>query len=176
MKALQHFAAAILLCCLFISGCAKKEGQGDSAGGNHSSSAASEKLADFTLKTLEGETVNLRGFEGQKVVIVNFWATWCGPCRHEIPDFNEVYSRYRERGVEILGISVDQDSETVVPPFLRSYPMTYPVLLGSPELTYQYGIRGLPTTFIIDRSGKIASRIIGMTSAARLESELAKLL
>jgi peroxiredoxin len=160
-----------------MSSCGKKDRAANStAGGNHSSSAASEKLADFTLKSLTGETVNLRGLEGQKVVIVNFWATWCGPCRREIPDFNDVYSRYRDRGVEILGISVDQDPETVVPPFLQSNPMVYPVLLGSPELTYQYGIRGLPTTFIIDRSGKIAGRIVGMTTAARLEAELAKLL
>jgi peroxiredoxin len=161
----------------------KKDHQANSAsGGNHSSSAGnngvseSDKLKDFTLKTLDGATVNLRGLEGQKVVIVNFWATWCGPCRREIPDFNEVYSRYRDRGVEVLGISVDQDSETVVPPFLQNNPMSYPVLLGSPELSYQYGIRGLPTTFVIERSGKIASRIVGMTSAARLEAELAKLL
>jgi peroxiredoxin len=182
MSVLKRFGVAIFLFGLFFCSCEKKDHQNNSTGGNHSSAAGndavseSEKLKDFTLKSLAGETVNLRGLEGQKVVIVNFWATWCGPCRREIPDFNEVYSRYRDRGVEILGVSVDQEAENVVPPFLRGNPMAYPVLLGSPELTYEYGIRGLPTTFIIDRSGKIASRIVGMTSAARLEAELAKLL
>jgi peroxiredoxin len=143
---------------------------------NHTAVSESDKLPDFTLKTLAGDEINLRQLEGQKIVVVNFWATWCGPCRREIPDFNDVYSRYRDRGVEILGVSVDESPETVVPDFLKDNPMTYPVLAGSPELTFRYGVRGLPTTFIIDRSGKVAKKIVGMTVASTLETELNKLL
>jgi peroxiredoxin len=157
------FLLTVACCALALLGC-------------NNAVSENEKLPDFTLKTLAGETINLRSLEGQKVVVVNFWATWCGPCRHEIPDFNNVYSRYRDRGVEMLGISVDQSPETEVPPFLKTNPINYPVLAGSPDLAYEYGVRGFPTTFIIDRSGRITKRIIGMTTAATLEAELEKLL
>ncbi len=180
---LKKFLLVVIGCSIALFGCGKTE-RDESAAANSKYAATDgsnavsedEKLPDFTLKTLTGETVNLRRLEGQKVVVVNFWATWCGPCRHEIPDFNEVYARYRDRGVEILGISVDQSPESEVPPFMKTNPIDYPVLVGSPELTYKYSIRGLPTTFIIDRSGRITQRIIGMTSAAKLETALQKLL
>lgn len=179
----KKFLLTVACCGMALLGCSKSNSDGSAASNNdhlaaNGSNAVSdkEKLPDFTLKTLTGETINLRSLEGQKAVVVNFWATWCGPCRHEIPDFNDVYARYRDRGVEILGISVDQSPETEVPPFLQTNPIDYPVLAGSPELTYKYGIRGLPTTFIIDRSGRITKRIVGMTKGATLEAELEKLL
>lgn len=162
---------------LLASGCKQTAQRSENSTSSNSPAVQeSEKLSDFTLTSLAGETVNLRQLEGKKIVIVNFWATWCGPCRHEIPDFNSVYSRYRDRGVEILGISVDSSPEADVPPFIKKFPIDYPVLLGSPELTYRYGIRGLPTTFIIDRYGRITTRIVGMTSASKLEAEINKLL
>lgn len=170
----------LLLICsaLLVGGCKKNETPDASAAStnNHAAVSESEKLPDFTLKSLAGDEVNLRQLEGQKVVVVNFWATWCGPCRHEIPDFNAVYSRYRERGVEFLGIAVDESPETVVPEFMQDHPISYPVLLGSPDLTFRYGVRGLPTTFIIDRNGKVTKRTIGAMSAQMLETELDKLL
>jgi peroxiredoxin len=160
-----------------LTGCEKNENHENTAStGDHTAVSESDKLPDFTLKTLTGDEINLRQLEGQKIVVVNFWATWCGPCRREIPDFNEVYSRYRDRGVEILGVSVDESPETVVPDFMHDNPMTYPVLAGSPELTFRYGVRGLPTTFIIDRSGRVAKKIVGMTAASTLETELNNLL
>lgn len=180
---IKKFLIVAAWCGIAVLGCNKSGGDGSAASNNNQpasngSNAVSEKekLPDFTLKTLAGETVNLRSLEGKKVVIVNFWATWCGPCRHEIPDFNAVYSRYRDRGVEMLGISVDQSPETEVPPFLQTNPIDYPVLAGSPDLAYKYGVRGFPTTFIIDRSGRVTKRIVGMTKAAILEAELEKLL
>jgi peroxiredoxin len=177
---LRNFPTTFALFCVVLSGCGQTEREEKSTSNNASNHvqavSESEKLPDFTLTTLSGNTINLRQLEGQKVVVVNFWATWCGPCRHEIPDFNGVYSRYRDRGVEILGVSVDQYPESVLPPFLEKIPITYPVLLGSPEMMYRYDIRALPTTFVIDRSGRIANRIVGMTSAAKLEAELKKLL
>ncbi|MDZ7292650.1 MAG: TlpA family protein disulfide reductase [candidate division KSB1 bacterium] len=174
---LKRFLLIMAGCGLIVSSCEKASRDESTASGNRSQIAnTGEKLPDFTLKTLAGDKINLRRLEGEKIVVVNFWATWCGPCRREIPDFNRVYSRYRNRGVEILGISVDQSPETEVPPFMKKNPIAYPVLIGSPELTLRYGVRALPTTFIIDHSGKIRRRIIGMTSAATLEAELEKLL
>src|SRR5574342_1440382 len=99
----------LVLCGLILTGCAKKEEAKDGTASNHKTAIAdSEKLPDFTLKTLKGDEINLRQFEGQKVVVVNFWATWCGPCRREIPDCNEIYSRYSSRGVEFPGVAVDE--------------------------------------------------------------------
>lgn len=174
---LKKFLLTLVVGGIAAIGCGPKENNtAKTAARNNHTVSESEKLPDFTLKTLAGNEVNLRQLEGQKVVVVNFWATWCGPCRNEIPDFNDVYSRYRDRGVEFLGISVDESPGTVVPDFIKKIPIAYPVLLGSPELTYRYGVRGLPTTYIIDRSGRIAKRIVGMTFASTLENELNKLL
>lgn len=130
---------------------------------------------DFELSNLSGQKLRLSEQRG-KIILINFWATWCGPCRHEIPDFNDVYSRYRDRGVEFLGIAVDESPETVLPEFLQDNPISYPILLGSPDLTFRYGVRGLPTTFIIDRAGRITKRTIGAMSTQTLETELDKLL
>jgi len=174
---LQKFFLTILFSGIVASGCQKQENKNENTAANNNHAVSeSDRLPDFTLKTLAGEEINLRRLEGEKVVVVNFWATWCGPCRHEIPDFNEVYSRYRDRGVEFLGVSVDESPESVVPEFLEKNPISYPVLAGSSDLIFRYGVRGLPTTFIIDRFGRIAKRIVGMTSAKILEEELNKLL
>jgi len=174
---LKKFLLALVVGGMALLGCGTKENNAaKTAASNNHAVSESEKLPDFTLKTLAGGEINLRQLEGQKVVVVNFWATWCGPCRNEIPDFNDVYSRYRDRGVEFLGIAVDESPETVVPEFLEKIPIAYPVLLGSQDLIYRYGVRGLPTTFIIDRSGRIAKRLVGMTFANTLENELNKLL
>lgn len=149
----------------FLAGCGEKAAE-----------SASGKLPDFTLPDLAGRQINLQSFEGKKIVVLNMWATWCGPCRREIPDFNAVYESYKDRGVEFLGVSLDQNPEEVVPPFLNEIPIAYPVLLGSPDLQFRYNIRGLPTTYIIDKDGTVKRRFVGMINREILEDELNKLL
>jgi len=161
---------------LLAVACSKTEGEQAANDGAYQTVSSSEKLANFTLETLEGRKISLRDFEGKKIVVVNFWATWCGPCRSEIPDFNKVYSQYRYRGVEFLGVSLDQSPEKVVPAFVQNIPIDYPVLLGGYKLGYRYNIEALPTTYLIDRDGRIANRFIGMISAGRLRTEINKLL
>lgn len=166
---LKQLLAYVLFLSLSLNACQEKpEASGDSA------QAAAEigKLPDFTLRTLAGETVNLRSLEGKKVVVVNFWATWCGPCRREIPDFNNVYALYRERGVEFLGISLDDDPQTAVPAFAARIPISYPVLIGSAEIAWRYNAHTIPQTYIIDRNGKIVSSYVGMVSASVLQAAL----
>jgi cytochrome c biogenesis protein CcmG/thiol:disulfide interchange protein DsbE len=138
--------------------------------------AEEEKVPDFTLPDVAGRAINLRSYEGKKIVVLNIWATWCGPCRHEIPDFNAAYETYKDRGVEFIGLSVDQNAEEVVPPFMEKLPIAYPVVLGSPELGFRYGARGIPTTFIIDKSGRVQRRFVGMINRQILAQELQKLL
>ena len=155
----------VAIISMLLNGCSEKAAE-----------SASNKLPDFTLSDLAGRQVSLQSFEGKKIVVLNLWATWCGPCRHEIPDFNAAYESYKDRGVEFLGVSVDQNAEEVVPPFLNQIPITYPVLLASPELMFKYGARGLPTTFIIDKNGAVQHRFNGMINREMLEEELNKLL
>jgi cytochrome c biogenesis protein CcmG/thiol:disulfide interchange protein DsbE len=113
------------------------------------------KAPDFTLKDLEGNEVSLSDYLG-KVVIIDFWATWCGPCRKGIPEFVEMQTEYGKDNLVILGISVDRDDPKVVSEFAAAYEVNYPILYFTPEVTMAYGgITAIPTTFIVDRDGYV---------------------
>ena len=111
---------------------------------------------DFTLKDESGKQVKLSDFRG-KVVLLNFWATWCGPCGLEIPWFVEFERQYRSKGLEILGVSMDEEGWQAIKPFVTEHCINYRVLLGDDSVSQLYGgVDSLPTTFIIDRDGKVA--------------------
>lgn len=134
------------------------------------------KAPNFNLKMANGKSIELSKLKG-KVVVVNFWATWCPPCKAEIPGFLDVYKQYRSKGLEIVGISLDQDGWTPVKPFIESHKITYPVVVGDGELADAYGgIDGIPTTFIIDKKGNISTRHIGYMDKASLENLIKGLL
>jgi len=117
---------------------------------------------DFTLQDISGKEVSLSDFKG-KVIILNFWATWCPPCRKEIPVFIELYKKYKDEGLVIIGISLDREGEKVLIPFVKKFGINYPVLIGTKKVVDAYGgIRGIPTTFIIDKKGKIRKKHIGL--------------
>jgi peroxiredoxin len=133
------------------------------------------RARDFTLTSLDGSEVSLSDFE-DSVVLVNFWATWCPPCRAEIPDFEEAYRNYKDDGVVVLGINVEEPHR-VVEPFVDSMDMTYPVLLDERgQVMQEYRAMGLPMSLLIDQDGVIRERHMGTLSADQLESYLAKLL
>jgi cytochrome c biogenesis protein CcmG/thiol:disulfide interchange protein DsbE len=117
---------------------------------------------DFALTDLNGNTLSLSDFEG-KVLFLNFWATWCPPCRAEIPDFIEVYDEYKDMGLAILGISVDQMSAKRVSAFVERQKMNYPVAMATKKLFQDYPSPGaIPTTLVIDGSGKIRYKKVGL--------------
>jgi cytochrome c biogenesis protein CcmG/thiol:disulfide interchange protein DsbE len=124
-------------------------------------------VPQFTLSSLDGKTVAMKDLSN-KVVVIDFWATWCGPCREEIPHLNKLYSDYKGQGLEIIGISMD-DGPEVVKEFARELRMEYPVVMGNDELADQFGgILGLPTTFIVDRKGNIVKKFVGLPPAEAL--------
>lgn len=132
---------------------------------------------DFTLKNVNGASVNLAAYKG-KVILLDFWATWCSPCKVEIPGFMELYAKYKSRGLVVVGVSVDDTIEQLRP-FVAEYQMNYPVLLGVSNDAIQeaYGpMWGLPTTFIIDRRGKICQKHMGLTAKEQFEKAILGLL
>jgi peroxiredoxin len=111
---------------------------------------------DFTLKDASGTPVKLSDYKG-KVVLLNFWATWCGPCAMEIPWFMEFEQQYKSKGFAVLGVSMDDDGWTSVKPYIAEHKVNYRVLLGNDSVSQMYGgLDALPTTFILDRDGRIA--------------------
>lgn len=128
------------------------------------SAQVGEVAPAFSLKDKDGNTVTLESLKG-KVVVLNFWATWCAPCRAEIPDFKNVYTKYKDKGVEIIGVSLDQKGWKVIRPFLKKWDINYPVLLGGAKIAQAYGnVRSIPTTYIIDRDGMVVDGHIGTMS------------
>jgi len=131
---------------------------------------------DFTLAKLGGGQFTLSSLEG-KVIIVNFWATYCPPCRQEIPDFVDLYEKYREDGLEIVGVSLDRGGESAVAAFVEILHVNYTIVFGGQEVVEKYrGIEYIPTTFVIDRDGNIAKKYVGFKSKEVFEAEVKKLL
>lgn len=130
----------------------------------------------FTLDDINGKSVSLNDYKG-KVIILDFWATWCPPCREEIPDFIALQNEYGKKGLQIIGIAVDRDGIKSVKPFYENMGMNYPVLLTDGKVESRYGgIRAIPTTFIIDKKGSIVKKYVGFQSKAVFEKEIKELL
>jgi cytochrome c biogenesis protein CcmG/thiol:disulfide interchange protein DsbE len=132
---------------------------------------------DYTLKDMSGKDVNLASYKG-KVIVLDFWATWCGPCKVEIPAFIDLQARYKDRGLVILGVSADDPIEKLKP-FADQYKVNYPLLAGIDRDDFQdaWGpMVVIPTTFTIGRDGKVCNRHLGMTAKEVFEREIKGLL
>jgi peroxiredoxin len=130
---------------------------------------------NFTLETVDGSKVSMEDFEGQ-VVLINFWATWCPPCRAEIPDLEATYLERREDGFVVLGVNVEEPRATVEQ-FMDEFDMTYPVLLDEGgRVLKMYRANGLPMSVLVDSAGVIQVRHVGFLTAEQLENYLADLI
>ena len=131
---------------------------------------------DFTLKDSDGKVVKLSDYKG-KVVLLNFWATWCGPCKIEIPWFVEFEQNYRDKGFAVLGVSMDEDGWDTVKPYLTANKVNYRVVIGDDMTAQKYGgVESLPTSFIIDKEGRTAVTHIGLVSKKDYKNDIEHLL
>lgn len=141
------------------------------------SNVSAQTAPDFTLPDINNKSVSLSDFSG-KVIILDFWATWCGYCVKEVPHLVELYNTYKEKGLVIIGIDVDTDEDAaMLKSFASKQGITYPILLGNKNVTDSYGgVRGIPTSFIIDRNQKIVQTYVGYRDKSTFENAIKDLL
>ncbi|MCF7886185.1 MAG: redoxin domain-containing protein [Candidatus Marinimicrobia bacterium] len=191
-KILKRINIGIIAILLIVTGCSKNDNDTKSQTKSEntaktettlksqSSSFIGSKAPDFTLKTLEGENVSLDQFSG-KVILLNFWGTWCPPCRKEIPDLVNIYSENKDKGLEIVGITLNSGSPEKIQNFANKNNMNYQILTGEQAKTMQIAkkynnLRSIPTTFIIDREGIIRHKWVGPRSKEKFMEEINKYL
>jgi thiol-disulfide isomerase/thioredoxin len=154
-------------------------------GKSATSSGPHPEEPDVTFKNLQDQDVSLAGLKG-KVVIVNFWATWCEPCRVEIPWMIGFQQKYADKGLTILGVAMDDEGKSVVAPYVQrtqfdvnghSMTMNYPMVIGNDDIAAKFGgLLGFPTTIVISRDGKVQKRFIGLADEDELEKQIKSLL
>jgi thiol-disulfide isomerase/thioredoxin len=131
---------------------------------------------DFSLESLDGKTMHLSDLRG-KAVLLNFWATWCGPCKIEMPWFVDFQSEYGSQGLQIVGIAMDDASKEDIAKFAKDMGVNYPILIGKEAVGDEYGgVPALPETFLITRDGRIVDKIVGLRGKAEIEDSIKKAL
>jgi len=168
------FAAIGLAAILMLSGCNSSK---PVSAASPTKPEKDRKVApEFELKDADGKTVRLSDYKG-KVILLDFWATWCGPCKIEIPWFIQFERTYKDKGFAVIGVAMDEEGWTVVKPFISEMAINYRILQGNDAIAQLYGgVEALPTTFLIDREGKVAATHVGLTGKDDFENGIKKLL
>lgn len=161
----RAFAVSIIILAVLI-GCTRSDER---------STAASGDAPNFKLQDLNGKTVQLSDFKG-KPVVLEFWATWCQPCRDSIPGLAKLHKDYADKGLVILAISLDGGAPEDIRMFQKEHGMTYTVLMGNEEVASQYSVRTIPMTLVLDKSGKIRKRYLGAGNEDAVENIVKQLL
>jgi peroxiredoxin len=169
----------LLVCLVFILFVAVSCSKGNEKGDGEPKRAESDLAPSFVLSDISGSKVDLADYRG-KVVILDFFATWCEPCRILAPDLKSFYERYKDRGVAVIAISIDEgaDAAKMVRAYGKEYGLTYPMVVDDGQVKKKYGVFSLPTTVIINKEGKIMSKHLGITAdyTKRLATEIDPLL
>jgi thiol-disulfide isomerase/thioredoxin len=161
-----------------LVGCSKNSSNENKTANNKETNTIKNddnKAPDFTLLSTEGKDIKLSSYKG-KVVILDFWATWCGPCRKGIPDLVELQKEFG-KDIVVIGISLDQDTKGEVVPFMQHFGINYPIAYGTLEVTQQYGgVEAIPTSFVINKNGEIVDRHVGLVPKSEYSDLINKLL
>jgi len=166
------FVAAVVAVMLFLGFHATR--RAGAGGPPDSLDPAGKPAPDFTLASLDGKNMTLSDLRGQ-AVLLNFWATWCGPCKIEMPWFIELQKEYGPQGLQIVGVAMDDASKEDIQKFVQEMGVNYTILLGKEAVGQEYGgVDVLPTTFFIDRDGKIVSREFGLQSRSLFVDNIKK--
>lgn len=145
---------AVLILLLAVLGC-------NSSSQSRPAALVGEVAPDFTLMNMDGEPVTLSELKGQ-VVVINFWATWCPPCREEKPTMEKLYQRFKDEGLMVLAVNVEENGHQVVSQYLMNYHYSFPIVLDpKAAVQSQYGVFRYPESFVVDRDGVVVERIIG---------------
>lgn len=177
---------ALALPALTLAGCGASEESGTTGEEQQSEAAVTTGVVgtvegmfppSFTLPDLNGGEVSLADFEG-KVVVLDLWATWCPPCRVEIPFLVSLYEEFKEQGLVVVGVGLDQGGAQALGPFVEENGITYPILVADRSLQASYGVTSIPTTFMIGRDGRIARKHVGFhpSMAGEMRSDIERLL
>lgn len=166
----KNLVAIIVTLFLLSSACTREKG-GETPGGI----LIGSKAPDFSMTSLSGQQISLKDLKGQGV-LVNFWATWCYPCREEMDDLRAAYEKYKDQGVVILGIDM-KEGEDLVRKFTESYKITYPILIDADgKVSDAYNVFGIPSSYFIDRDGVIRDIVLGEMNEDSINNKIEKLI
>lgn len=178
--------AALALSAVLLSGCGTREESATAEGEAREEEAVASGAVGtvegmlpppFELADLEGNEVSLSDFEGS-VVVLDLWATWCPPCRLEIPFLVSMYEELKDQGLVVVGVGLDQGGAPVLKPFAEENGITYPILVGDRSIQAAYGVTAIPTTFMIGRDGRVAGKHVGFhpSMAEEMRADVERLL
>jgi thiol-disulfide isomerase/thioredoxin len=142
-----------------LAGCTDKGGQSNTA------------VSDFSLKDMNGKTVRLSDYKG-KVVLLEFWATWCPPCRASVPGLEKLHKAYKDKGLVLIAVTMDMGGDDEVRSYIKESGITYTVLKGTEDVAAKYQVRSIPMMLVLNKEGKITKRYIGMGSDEDLETDI----
>jgi peroxiredoxin len=168
----------VLVAAMFFGGryLANRSRAGASGSARIGGDAKGQLAPEFDLKDLSGKNVRLSDYHG-KVVLLNFWATWCPPCKEEMPWFVDLQQRYGAQGLQVIGVAMDDSDQKKIESFAKQLGVNYPVLLGKESTAHAYGdVQFLPDTFYIGRDGKIVSHVQGLINRKEIEEQVKKAL
>ena len=156
---MKRIIVLLIVVIALLAGCTDRGGQSDGV------------ASDFSLKDMSGKTVRLSDYKG-KVVLLEFWATWCPPCRASVPGLEKLHKAYKDKGLVLLAVSMDEGGWDEVQAYVKESGITYTVLKGTEDVATKYQVRSIPMMLVLNKEGKITKRYLGMGSDEDLETDI----